>query len=113
MATSLGQHLPKVEILHSAIFHIKGLQHLLCPHCCHPPMPSGSKPASPTTSCFDSSSSAAACQEYDTDRGDYKSLRPQGKRLENQMVFTPVLSDQSQVFTRDSCPVKVYAVLYR
>ncbi|KAL8203379.1 UNVERIFIED_CONTAM: hypothetical protein K2H54_050585 [Gekko kuhli] len=46
-ATSPGQCLPKVEILRSAICHIESLQHLLRHHCCHPPMPSGSEPASP------------------------------------------------------------------
>ncbi|KAL8220784.1 UNVERIFIED_CONTAM: hypothetical protein K2H54_054710, partial [Gekko kuhli] len=30
MAASPGQRLPKVEILRSAIHHIKGFQHLLC-----------------------------------------------------------------------------------
>ncbi|KAL8194233.1 UNVERIFIED_CONTAM: hypothetical protein K2H54_006430 [Gekko kuhli] len=34
MAASLGQHLPNVEILRSAICHIEGIQHLLHGHCC-------------------------------------------------------------------------------
>ncbi|KAL8220526.1 UNVERIFIED_CONTAM: hypothetical protein K2H54_048755 [Gekko kuhli] len=59
-ATSPGQRLPKVEILHSAIHHIEGLQHLLRCHCCHPPAPSSSEPTSPSSSCSDGSGTAVA-----------------------------------------------------
>ncbi|KAL8187882.1 UNVERIFIED_CONTAM: Myogenic factor 5 [Gekko kuhli] len=66
MATSLGQRLPKVEILRSAIRHIEGLQHLLHCHFCCPPAPSGSEPASPTSSCSDGrGSSVLLCTKCD------------------------------------------------
>ncbi|XP_015274378.1 PREDICTED: myogenic factor 5 [Gekko japonicus] len=57
-AASPGQRLPKVEILRGAIRHIEGLQHLLRRHCCRPPAPSRSEPASPTSSCSDGGAAA-------------------------------------------------------
>ncbi|KAL8163534.1 UNVERIFIED_CONTAM: hypothetical protein K2H54_028861 [Gekko kuhli] len=67
-ATSPGQHLPKVEILHSAICHIEGLQHLRRRHCFHPPVPSSSEPTSPTSSATVVSPAAALPEIFDSSK---------------------------------------------